>query len=106
MNRVWQDGRYLIRGILGTWVGIGAVAVVVEALLLIVNAIAPGRWSEVLEPLIPPTLPLGLFLTTVTQGIYLTILVQLRFIRRAWALKTMTWLAAIALSALILSVLA
>ncbi len=106
MNRVWQDGRYLIRGILGTWVGIGTAAVLVEALLLIVNAIAPGRWSEALKPLIPPNLSLGLFLTTVTQGIYLTILVQLRFVQRAWALKTMTWLAAIALAALILAVLA
>lgn len=105
MKRSWQDGTYLIRGILGTWLVIGGVAVVIEALLLVINAIAPGRWSEVLKPLIPASLPLGLFLTTLTQGIYLAVLVQLRFIQRDWALKMMAWLAAIALFALILSVL-
>ncbi len=106
MNRLRQDGTYFIQGIAGTWAVIGAVAVLIEALLLLVNATAPGRWSEVLMQVIPSSLPLGLFLTTITEGIYLAILTQLRFIHRSLAVKSMTGLGAIALLALILSALA
>lgn len=106
MNRLRQDGTYFIQGIAGTWAVVGAVAVLLEALLLVLNATAPGRWSEVLTQIIPPSLPLGLFLTTIAEGIYLAILVQVRFIRYSLASKIMIGLGAIALLALILSVLA
>lgn len=106
MNRLRQDGTYFIQGIAGTWAVIGAVAVLIEALLLVLNATAPGRWSEVLTQVIPSSLPLGLFLTTIAEGIYLAILTQIRFVRRSLAIKIMTVLGAIALIALILSVLA
>lgn len=105
-NRLRQDALYFLQGAAGTCVVMGALAIALASLAILLSAIAPGRFSELIRDSLPPGLPLGLLLMLAALGSLLTLLVWARFTSRRLALWTMGILAAIALLSMLVAAIA
>jgi hypothetical protein len=105
-HRLRQDGLYFLQGVVGTCVIMGALALVLAALTLVLSVVAPGRFSGLIQDHLPPGLPVAMVGLLVGLGLVLWLLVRVRFVSRRLALWTMGSLGAIALLSILIAAIA
>ncbi|GAB4142159.1 MAG: hypothetical protein Fur0046_18500 [Cyanobacteria bacterium J069] len=105
-NRLRQDARYFLQGAAGTCVVMGAIAVALTSLVMLLSVFAPGRLSALIRDNLPPGLSIALVALLVALGAVLGLLVWARFISRRLAIWTMGVLAAIALLSMLVTAIA
>ncbi len=105
MSRIRQDSLYLIQGITVTFCVLLAVAVIIGGLFLLLMAIAPGRFSQILFEMAPPGIHWAVLMAAVMEVIY-TYLLRLGNFVSARALRRISvMMGAIALLSLLLGIL-